>query len=152
MATTVSSRVLPALVSGVATTAYYASPDVITTRTTRGWVKAGLVAVLLATAVPDARAALDRRRREHLKSEAVSETAGSTPAKVVAVGVGVVAIAGASAGGVAVERWIFRRGQGRAAAGQSWPHTRAALLLGVIAAGFALVPLPDAPTSSSTDG
>ncbi|WNB84432.1 hypothetical protein [Cellulomonas sp. ATA003] len=44
---------------------------------------------------------------------------------------------------MAAERWVFRRGEARAAAGVRLPHTRTGLLLGVLAAGLALVPSPD---------
>lgn len=153
MAQTLSSRVLPALVSGLATAAYYATPDVIDSRAVRGWVKAGLTAVVLGTAVPESRAALqDMRQARRDVADAVAD-ADPLPArgKVVAVLAGVVAVGGAVAGVVATERWVFRRGQAREAAGKSWPHTRAGLVIGAVAAGMALVPLPDAPEPSSHD-
>ncbi len=153
MATPLSSRVLPALVSGTATAAYYAAPDVIDSRAARGWAKAGLLAVVAAASLPEYLAAVeDMRRARHDVAEA---TADSKPmpvrAKVVAGAVAAVAVVGGAAGMVAAERWIFRRGQARAAAGARWPHTRTGLVMGAVAAGLALVPLPDLAESSSSD-
>ncbi|MGJ7440009.1 hypothetical protein [Aquipuribacter sp. MA13-6] len=153
MAQTLSSRLLPALVSGAATAAYYATPDVIGSRAARGWAKTGLTVVVLATAVPESLAALaDIRRARRDVADAMADAEPVPPrGKAVAVLAGVVAVGGAIAGVVATERWIFRRGQARAAAGQSWPHTRTGLAIGAVAAGLALVPLPPAPEASSHD-
>jgi len=149
MPATPSSPVLRALVSGTATAAYYAAPDVITSRTARAWSKAGLMAVVLATSAPDARIALDEVRRNRRDSGVATPVTDpvSTRAKAAAIGAGIAAAAGAAGLLVVIERWIFRRGQGRAAAGVRWPHTRPALFYGAIAAGLALVPMPTEPDS-----
>lgn len=153
MATSLSSRVLPALVSGAATAAYYATPDVIASRAARGWSKAGLMAVIAATSVPESRAALEQIRRARRDVAEVTADADPMPvgAKVVAGAVGAVAVVGVVAGVVAAERWIFRRGQARSAAGARWPHTRTGLVMGAVAAGLALVPLDPAAGSPSSD-
>ncbi len=153
MATSLSSRVLPALVTGAATAAYYATPDVIASRAARGWAKAGLTAVIAATSLPEYRAGLEDMRRA--RRDVVEAAADADPmpvrAKVVAGAVAAVAVVGGVAGVVAAERWVFRRGQARAAAGASWPHTLPGLVLGAVAAGLALVPVGDPAEKSSTD-
>ncbi|MFC8190860.1 hypothetical protein ACFUMH_04250 [Cellulomonas sp. NPDC057328] len=58
------SRVLAALVTGAATTAYYASPDVIRSRTARGWVKGALAAASVAASIPDMRAMIAARKQK----------------------------------------------------------------------------------------
>jgi|GEM_PF-351500 len=57
-----TSRVLAAVVGGLASTAYYATPDVIRSRTGRGWAKAALTGVVLASSLPDLRRSLAENR------------------------------------------------------------------------------------------
>lgn len=165
-------RVLAALVTGVATTAYYASPDVIRSRTARGWVKVALSAALVATSVPDLRAALATRKQAHATAprlhgtalpdgtgldatapvaRAVDENRTSDDATaaprdlrpaLVAGGVAAAAIAVSTVGTVAFERWVFRRGERLLAAGRPLAHTRAAIVLGVVMTALSLIPDP----------
>jgi hypothetical protein len=125
---------------------YYASPDHISSRTARGWAKAGLTAVSAAASVPDLRAAwATARERQELDGEALtSKTSSSLPAGIKAVVLGsVAALLACSIGGVlTAERWIFRRGQARAASGKRLPHTGPALLYGALASGLRLLPTP----------
>jgi hypothetical protein len=48
---------------------------------------------------------------------------------------------------VAAERWVFRRGEARAAAGRRFAHSGPALLYGAVAAGLVIaadaIPTPD---------
>jgi hypothetical protein len=52
-----ASRVLSAAVTAAATTAYYATPDLIRSRTRRGWTKTALAVLITTLGVPDARRA-----------------------------------------------------------------------------------------------
>jgi hypothetical protein len=55
----------------------------------------------------------------------------------------VAAVLAGSIGGVCIaERWAFRRGQARAAAGKRLPHTGPALLYGALSGGLWLLPTP----------
>lgn len=140
------SSMITAVVAGVATTLYYASPDVIASRTARGWTKAGLMAVVAATSVPGylADRAAARERTTTADDAAQVEEFGSLPSrgKVAVVGVTAAVLALSVGPIVVLERWIFRRGQARAAAGKRLPHTQWALLCGALTAGLSLVPLP----------
>ncbi|MGY1822928.1 hypothetical protein [Geodermatophilus sp. SYSU D00079] len=141
-----SPRAASVLISGAATTLYYATPDFISSRTARGWAKAGLVALSLAVAVPDVRAAwATAREPQQLDGEAVPPvTPGppSTGGKVLAIGAGAAALALTVRGVVAAERWAFRRGEARAAAGKPLPHTGPALLYGALTSALWLLPTP----------
>ncbi|PZR54184.1 hypothetical protein DNL40_04435 [Xylanimonas oleitrophica] len=155
-ATTVPTRVqvLTALAAGVATTAYYATPDFISSRRARGWVKAGLALASAATSVPAFRAdqaAARASAQEAARAAATEAAATSEPVpesdvelgggvKAAIVAFGAVAVAGTVAGAVAIERWVYRKGEARAAAGKALPHTGPALLYGVVAAGLSLAP------------
>ncbi|SOD97647.1 hypothetical protein [Blastococcus haudaquaticus] len=135
------SRTVAALVAGTATTAYYATPDLVTSRRARGWVKAGLVAISSAAAVPEVRAAWAGSREQQ---DPDGVTLGSLPlrSKVVVFGVVGAALACAVSGARIAERWAFRHGEARAAAGKRLPHTGPALVYGAVATGLALLPAP----------
>ena len=134
------------MLSGVATAMHYAMPDLIASRTARGWAKAGLTAVAVAAAMPALRAAW-ATAREGLEVDGgarASEVVGSLPATSKAVVLGVVSavLAGSVGCVVTAERWAFRRGEARAAAGKRLPHTGPALLYGALASGLWLLPEP----------
>jgi hypothetical protein len=138
------------VVTGLGTAAYYATPDVISSRTARGWVKAGLTAVVVAASVPELRAtwAATARERQDLDGEPrPSEVFSSLPARSKAVALGLVAavLAGSIGGVLMAERRAFRRGQARAAAGKRLPHTGPALLYGALAGALWLLPTPSDP-------
>lgn len=145
------SRGIVALVTGAATTLHFAAPDLLPSRTIRGWVKAGLTAISLAAAVPELRAAWATRpaeqgtEGEQPLGRAFASLSASRKALVLAP---VAAFAaGAVAGVVAAERWAFRHGEARAAAGKRLPHTGPALLYGALSAGLSLLPAPSAPSA-----
>ncbi|MGY2002628.1 hypothetical protein [Blastococcus sp. SYSU DS1024] len=144
-----SSRAVAPLVSAAATTLYYATPDFIPSRTTRGWAKAGLTAVAVAASVPDARAAWVPAPGGHGAEGAVApaQALGSLPAgsKAVILGSVAAALAAGVGGLLTAERWIFRRGQARAAAGKRLPHTGPAVVYGVLASALWLLPPPPDP-------
>ncbi|MFP3713525.1 hypothetical protein [Puerhibacterium sp. TATVAM-FAB25] len=190
------TRALSATVAGVATTAYYATPDFIASRTARGWTKAGLSAVILASSVPDflaaraaARAEAEARAAAWATEDAledgledgtdeVTDGAGAADAadradagledvpdntlaptaedvlermaeqadelpgraKAALAGLGAGVVLGSAALTVALERWVYRKGEARAAAGKRWPHSGPAVLYGALAAAVALLP------------
>jgi Ca2+/Na+ antiporter len=140
------SRAVAAVVTGVGTAAFYATPDVISSRTARGWTKAGLTALAVAASMPELRAtwATAREPLEPGSESRLSEVFRSLPVRSKAVVVGSVAalLAGSIGGVVIVERWAFRHGQARAAAGKRLPHTGPALLYGALASGLWLLPTP----------
>ncbi|SNX96621.1 hypothetical protein SAMN06893097_104336 [Geodermatophilus sabuli] len=125
---------------------YYATPDVIPVRTARVWVKAGLTALAVATSVPELRAtwAAARERQELDGAAPLSEVLRSLPAssKAVVFGLAAAGLAGSIGGILIAERWAFRHGQARAAAGKRLPHTGPALVYGALASGLRLLPTP----------
>jgi hypothetical protein len=153
-------QVVAAAATGVATTAYYATPDVIRSRAARGWVKTGLGVALTASSLPELRRVQEeaRARREARPEEervdvrqALAGMPAGRKAALGAVAAGLVA--GSVASVVVAERWIFRRGEARLAAGKPYAHTRVAVVLGVLAGAMMLVPdvaeaeAPGAPTA-----
>jgi len=145
------TQVFTALATGLGTTAYYATPDLIAGRRARGWVKAGLAAVTLAASIPAARTELPATReavdevvRANPEAEATEDRPGVSGRGVaVAALLGGALVLGATAASVAIEKWIFRRGEARAVAGKALPHTGPALLYGALTAAAGLVPLPE---------
>ncbi|WP_104523496.1 hypothetical protein [Blastococcus atacamensis] len=139
-----SSRIRAALVTGTATALHYASPDLITDRRARGWTKVAITAVALAASVPELRAAWTGEGERRTGEPSLSEVFRSLPPARKAVALTpVVAVVAVSGGWLAlVERWIFRRGQARAAAGKRFPHTGPALLYGALAGALWFVEPP----------
>lgn len=195
--TRTAPRVLTALASGLTTTAWYATPDVLTSRTARAWAKAGLVAATVAVELPQLRAELASRRAAaaaapdgRASTERSASADGSVGAegtvgadgaggaagtlgaesdlggdhvdpsrsrasRVRAVGLGVLVVGvgvGAVAGTVAAERWLFRRGEARAAAGVRFAHTRAAVVLGALTVALSLIPSPSPADDEDAGG
>ena len=140
------SLVRAAVAGGIATTVHYAMPDFISSRRTRGWTKVGVTALALAASVPEIRAswATVTEQQEQDGGTPPGEVFRSLPLRSKAVAVGSMAVVlAASAGGlVLVERWAFRHGQARAAAGKRLPHTGPALVYGALAGGLWLLPTP----------
>jgi len=144
------------LVAGGAIAIYYATPDFISSRALRGWAKAGLGAIMLASCAPRFHPAsraipIDPTEHPQHTGEAHVDPAGSDSfpeafatlsgnKKALLFGVSVGAIALSVVSFVVGEKWIFRRGQAKAASGQSLPHTRVGLIIGVLAATTALLP------------
>jgi hypothetical protein len=144
-----TSQAVAAVVSGVGTAVYYATPDFISSRRARGWAKAGLTALTAVAAVPELRAAraTARERQDVDGGPRPSEVFRSLPARSKAVAVGSMAavLAGSIGSLLVAERWAFRHGQARAAAGRRLPHTGPALLYGALAGGLWLLPMPPDP-------
>ena len=133
------------MVTGVGTAAYYATPDFISSRTTRGWAKAGLTALAVTASVPELRATWATARRPAPDGEVpFSESFRSLPAWSRAAVVGSVAAVLAGSVGVVLlaERWAFRHGEARAASGKRLPHTAPALLYGALSSGLWYLPTP----------
>jgi hypothetical protein len=140
------SRALAAVVTGVATAVHYALPDLISSRTARGWTKAGLTTLAVAASAPELRAAwVTAREQATLDGGPLpSDVFRSLPARSKAVVVGSVAAALAGSIGcvVVAERWAYRHGEARAAHGKRLPHTGPALLYGALASGLWFLPAP----------
>jgi hypothetical protein len=133
----------------VATAGYYALPDVISSRSARGWAKAGLTAVAVAASVPDLREAWATAREgwEREVEADPSKNLRSQPlgTRILVLG-SVAGVLTCTAGGMLIaERWVFRRGQARAASGKRLPHTGPALLYGALASALWLLPPPSDP-------
>ena len=142
-----SPRPSAVLASGAATALWYATPDVIPSRTVRGWVKAGILTASLAVSAPELRAAW-RDTRDQLAAVPGGEGAEAvrtplpTRTKVVLAGAAAVGLTLAARGVAAAERWAFRHGQARAAAGKRLPHTGPALVYGAATVALWFVPVP----------
>lgn len=144
-----ASRVLNAAVTGLASTAYYATPDLIRSRAARGWAKAALTGVVLAASVPDLRRGLEESRARRAAAQDPEEEqvdwgelwGSMTPrrrASVCAAGAAALAVSVGSV--VAIERAVFRRGERRRAAGVRFAHTRPAVVWGVLGTALSLLP------------
>lgn len=150
-------RVRPALLTGALAVAYYASPDIVRSRTLRGVVKTTLVTGITALSIDDwrreraaeaarvdaaAEAEPDVVDEKHVPSaELIRRIPAGKGAALAAVAGG--AMAASIVVTVAAERWIHRRGETRMASGARLPHTVPALLWGGIAAALTLIPTPE---------
>ncbi|SFK47695.1 hypothetical protein [Cellulomonas sp. KH9] len=166
---TESARIAAAVVAGVGTAGYYATPDLLRSRRARGWTKAACVLAVTAAGVPEAYRGWQATRAGAPGSEALgarpdagpaaggagadgTDPARGTPAEVwrsVPPGWRAALTGGALAGAAAsvaltvgVERALFRRGEARRVSGVRLPHTRTGLVLGALAAALALYPDP----------
>ncbi|MBO0898552.1 hypothetical protein J1G42_01060 [Cellulomonas sp. zg-ZUI222] len=164
---TESARITAAVVAGVGTVGYYATPDLLRSRRARGWAKAACVLVVTAAGVPEAyrgwRATRDAAAgAPGAGSDAGSPSGGTVPDgadaprgalseawRSVPPGWRAALTGGALAGAatsvaltVGIERALFRRGEARRASGVRLPHTRTGVALGVLAAALALYPDP----------
>lgn len=127
------------------TTAYYATPDVIRSRRARAAAKTALLLANVATSIPLMRA--ERAARPEAGSgDGLSPRSAWANLEVsgrgkAAAGVGGgAALLATTAGITALERWIFRHGEARRAAGKTLPHTGPALVYGALAALVSFVP------------
>lgn len=125
-------------VSTGATIAWYALPDVVRSRPLRGLVKVGLLGAMgwsLVSLMPEGDE-LPPYDDEMDCSEAKTEDPldGVTEAEPRELAVLAGAVLGSAVVTVAVERWLFRRGERRRAAGVRLAHTRQGLALGVLEA------------------
>ncbi len=130
-----------------ATVAWYALPDYVRSRPLRGLVKAGLLGVLgwsMVAQLPEA-AELPPYDDEDADCSKSSPVAGEDPLGGVteADPAELAVLAGAALGSamitVGVERWLFRRGEGRRAQGARFAHTRQGLALGGLEAALTVL-------------
>ncbi|WP_222194485.1 hypothetical protein [Modestobacter italicus] len=145
------------LASGAATLLWYAMPDVISSRTARGWAKAGLLAGSLAVTAPELQAAWAATRAEfragHGDAPPLTPRSLTVGGRAAALGAAATVLALSVRGVVAAERWAFEHGQARAAAGRQLPHTVPALAYSVLTIGLWLVPAPSpAPSTEHARG
>lgn len=124
--------------------AWYALPDYVRSRPLRGLVKAGLLGVLgwsMVAQLPEP-SELPPYDDEDVDCSKSSPVAGEDPLEGVteADPAELAVLAGAALGSamitVGVERWLFRRGEGRRAQGARFAHTRQGLALGALEAGL----------------
>ena len=134
------SRRTSAVVTFVATTAYYASPDVVRSRRTRTRLKGGLVGVISVVSLLEARPDRPDPETSDAVEEALGSLTGREQAALGALAVGVVV--GGALAVRAAERWIFAHGERRRASGNRLAHTVPAVGLGVVGAATVLVPWP----------
>ena len=124
-----------------ATLAWYALPDVVRSRPLRGVMKAGLLGAIgwsLVSMLPDEPelAPYDDEVDCSKGAEAADEDPleGVTEAAPCELAVLGGAVAGSALVTLALERWLFRRGERRRASGVRFAHTRQGLALGGLAA------------------
>ncbi|MGY1722123.1 hypothetical protein [Blastococcus sp. SYSU DS0533] len=146
------SRAFSALAGGATTALWYATPDLIPSRTARGWAKAAILAASLTASTPDLRAARAAVRdvRDEVRPGELLRPLPATR-KAALAGIAATALAGSVAGVLAGERWAFRRGEARAAAGKRWPHAGPALLYGALASTLWLTPPPPPTTDAGSE-
>lgn len=126
-----------------ATIAWYALPDVVRSRPLRGLVKVGLLGAMgwsLVSLMPEGDE-LPPYDDETDCSEAKTEDPldGVTEAEPRELAVLAGAVLGSAVVTVAVERWLFRRGERRRAQGARFAHTRQGLALGALEAAVTVL-------------
>lgn len=126
-----------------ATIAWYALPDVVRSRPLRGLVKVGLLGAMgwsLVSLMPEGDE-LPPYDDEMDCSEAKTEDPldGVTEAEPRELAVLAGAVLGSAVVTVAVERWLFRRGEHRRAQGARFAHTRQGLVLGGLEAALTVL-------------
>lgn len=117
-----------------ATAAWYALPDVVRRRGARAVIKAGLLAAVIWSATaqmppyPDEESDCDGAPAPEGDDplEGATEAAPGELALLAGAGIGTVCLT------VAVEKWLFRRGERRRAAGVRLAHTRQGLVIGAL--------------------
>lgn len=126
-----------------ATIAWYALPDVVRSRPLRGLVKVGLLGAMgwsLVSLMPEGDE-LPPYDDETDCSEAKTEDPldGVTEAEPRELAVLAGTVLGSAVVTVAVERWLFRRGERRRAQGARFAHTRQGLALGGLEAALTVL-------------
>lgn len=131
-----------------ATVAWYALPDFVRSRPMRGLIKAGLLGAIgwsIVSLLPDGAELppyddeADCSKESPVAGEDTLEGVTEAEPRELAILAGVAL--GSAALTVAVERWLFRRGERRRAAGIRFAHTRQGLALGVLEAGATVATL-----------
>jgi len=121
-----------------ATIAWYALPDVVRSRPLRGLVKVGLLGAMgwsLVSLMPEGDELPPYDDETDCSQEKTDDPLdGVTEAEPRELAVLAGAVLGSAVVTVAVERWLFRRGERRRAAGVRLAHTRQGLALGVLEA------------------
>ena len=121
-----------------ATIAWYALPDVVRSRPLRGLVKVGLLGAMgwsLVSLMPEGDELPPYDDETDCSEEKTEDPLdGVTEAEPRELAVLAGAVLGSAVVTVAVERWLFRRGERRRAAGVRLAHTRQGLALGVLEA------------------
>lgn len=129
-----AARATQALAAATTVFAWYALPDVVRSRTMRGWAKTALIAGYVGTVVATGDGSLDPRRAQQEMEEA--DLGEFVPWMLAAGGV---LLAGSTALSVVVEKKIFARGERRRAAGVRGAHTRMAVVAAIATGLLSLV-------------
>ena len=123
-----------------ATVAWYALPDVVRSRPLRGLMKVGLLGAMgwsLVSLMPEGDELPPYDDETDCSQEKTDDPLdGVTEAEPRELAVLAGAVLGSAVVTVAVERWLFRRGEARRAQGTRFAHTRQGLALGGLEAAL----------------
>lgn len=126
-----------------ATVAWYALPDVVRSRPLRGLMKVGLLGAMgwsLVSLMPEGDELPPYDDETDCSQEKTEDPLdGITEAEPRELAVLAGAVLGSAVVTVAVERWLFRRGERRRAQGARFAHTRQGLVLGGLEAALTVV-------------
>ena len=126
-----------------ATVAWYALPDVVRSRPLRGLMKVGLLGAMgwsLVSLMPEGDELPPYDDETDCSEEKTEDPLdGVTEAEPRELAVLAGAALGSAVLTVAVERWLFRRGEARRAQGTRFAHTRQGLALGALEAGLTVL-------------
>lgn len=126
-----------------ATIAWYALPDVVRSRPLRGLVKVGLLGAMgwsLVSLMPEGDELPPYDDETDCSEEKTDDPLdGVTEAEPRELAVLAGTVLGSAVVTVAVERWLFRRGERRRAQGVRFAHTRQGLVLGALEAAVTVV-------------
>lgn len=126
-----------------ATVAWYALPDVVRSRPLRGLMKVGLLGAMgwsLVSLMPEGDELPPYDDETDCSQEKTDDPLdGVTEAEPRELAVLAGAVLGSAVVTVAVERWLFRRGERRRAQGVRFAHTRQGLVLGALEAAVTVV-------------
>lgn len=126
-----------------ATVAWYALPDVVRSRPLRGLMKVGLLGAMgwsLVSLMPEGDELPPYDDETDCSQEKTDDPLdGVTEAEPRELAVLAGAVLGSAVVTVAVERWLFRRGERRRAQGARFAHTRQGLVLGALEAAVTVV-------------
>lgn len=126
-----------------ATVAWYALPDVVRSRPLRGLMKVGLLGAMgwsLVSLMPEGDELPPYDDETDCSQEKTDDPLdGVTEAEPRELAVLAGAVLGSAVVTVAVERWLFRRGERRRTQGARFAHTRQGLVLGGLEAAVTVV-------------
>ncbi|MDP9801544.1 hypothetical protein J2S49_001620 [Arcanobacterium wilhelmae] len=134
------SATTEAIIMGAGTTAYYALPDFVRSRVARGLLKTAIVAGLGAMNAANEPRPTDVDGDTHDDAKPATAqvwedfTAYDTTTKAIALSAGGAVLAGSVALTIWGEKTIYRRAVRAGDRGRKLPHTKQALVIGVLSA------------------